>query len=283
MIESRALRIGLGTVQFGAHYGISNSTGKTASEEVSAILEFAANLTIQIIDTASGYGDAEKVLGKNDIKNFRVVSKFLPPSQKGTIQNQFSSSLQDLGVASLYGYMAHRPLDVLNDPAQWLELLRLKEKGLIAKIGFSLNAPSELDGLLAHEMRPDIVQVPFNYFDNRFYNHFARLKEIGCEIHTRSTFLQGLFFVSPENLHEFFKPVKPVIKDLQKKYGDLLPLYLLKYVHDQPLVDCVIVGTETVEQLRSNLKFLNLSTALPEFKISVPDEILMPMYWPKTN
>jgi aryl-alcohol dehydrogenase-like predicted oxidoreductase len=282
-MDNRAFKLGLGTVQFGTHYGISNSNGKTAKEEVTSILEFAKKSNINIIDTASGYGEAEKVLGKNDIGDFRVISKFLPPHEGQPIELQLKNSLQDLRVAQLYGYMAHRPSDVFKNPAQWKELKKYKEEGLIQKIGFSLNAPSEVDNFLALKLIPDIVQLPFNYFDDRFNSYFLRLKDFGCEIHTRSAFLQGLFFVNPDTLGDFFEPVKSIIKNLQAQYKDSLPLHLLKYVHDHELIDCVIIGTETVDQLRANLQFISLTSSLPSLAYSLPDAVLMPMFWPKTN
>ena len=187
-------KIGVGSVQFGIPYGVSNSHGQTTSAEVNKILNYANRSGIKIIDTASAYGNAEEVLGFNDLNNFKIISKFMPKEENNSIRFQLKTSLEKLNVDSLYGYLAHRPLSLLDNRKQWEELLVLKQENKVRKIGFSLNEPKELDLLLNRGMMPDLIQVPYNYFDNRFKDILIDLKAKGCEIHTRSAFLQGLFF-----------------------------------------------------------------------------------------
>ena len=55
-------KLGLGTVQFGQAYGISNRRGQVSAEEAAAILTLAAEAGIRLLDTAANYGDAETVL-----------------------------------------------------------------------------------------------------------------------------------------------------------------------------------------------------------------------------
>ena len=43
-------KLGLGTVQFGLSYGISNNSGKTSEKEVQKILNFAETNNINIQD-----------------------------------------------------------------------------------------------------------------------------------------------------------------------------------------------------------------------------------------
>ena len=121
-------KIGLGTVQFGLDYGISNKSGRTNSEEVSKILQYASENDIDTLDTASAYGEAEKILGENNLDGFRVISKFMPPNEKETIRVQLQQSLEKLKQKNIYGYLAHRPMDVLENPNQWDELLKAKEE-----------------------------------------------------------------------------------------------------------------------------------------------------------
>src|SRR5579863_5278613 len=70
-------RLGIGTVQFGQAYGVSNTNGQVARADVKLILELAARSGIGLLDTAVNYGEAESVLGGNDLKPFRIVSKTL--------------------------------------------------------------------------------------------------------------------------------------------------------------------------------------------------------------
>lgn len=278
-------KLGLGTVQFGTPYGISNSSGQTPPDEVSRILDVAVRSKIRVLDTASAYGNAELVLGKNDLSRFRIISKFMPPEKEERIEHQLIQSLKHLNSDSLAGYLAHRPMALLEDPAQWEELLDFREKGRVNKIGYSLNEPSELEKLLEAGFKPDLVQVPFNYLDRRFASYISDLTEAGCEIHTRSTFLQGLFFMKPEELNGFFEEARPVLRSLQNEI-ESLPGALLRFVLDQPFVDVVIIGVETARQLKKNLESLKSVVSgrlLPDLEKPLPEEILMPSKWPSKD
>lgn len=273
-------KIGIGSAQFGIPYGISNVKGKTTSEEVLKILNLAENLGIYTLDTAAAYGDAEDVLGKYNLSKFMVVSKFMPPENEQKISNQLFSCLTKLKTTSIYGFLAHRPLNLNNNPWQWDELKELRSEGLIRKIGFSLNEPSELDALLTKGIIPDLIQVPFNYFDRRFVGQMIKLKERGCEIHTRSSFLQGLFFADMKKLSTYFDEVKPIIKSMQESIA-FLSGSLLRFVIEQPFIDKVIIGVENSNQLLVNLETIEQSSELPELINHVPEKILLPSKWPQ--
>lgn len=272
-------KIGLGSVQFGIPYGVSNVDGQTTKEEVQTILELAIKNDVKLIDTASAYGEAEEVLGCFDLSQFNVVSKFMPSSEKGTLEKQFELSLQRLNLKSLYGYLAHRPLDVIENPSQWETLQKLKQEDKLKKIGFSLNTPNELENLISEGFIPDLVQVPYNYFDRRFENSMIELKKNGCEIHTRSTFLQGLFFMNTKELSSFFNEVKPYLNKLQK--NDLLAKSLLKFSLNKSFIDKVIIGVENSIQFLDNLNMTSEVENLQDFDYNFSNKILMPMFWPK--
>ena len=273
-------KIGLGTVQFGLSYGISNSKGQTSPYEVKNILKRAKHNKIDVLDSASAYGNAEEVLGQNDLQEFKVVSKFVPPSSGESVALQLEQSLRNLSLEKLYAYLAHRPSDLLKHPEHWEELNAFKEAGKILKIGFSLNEPHELEELLNNGFEPDLVQVPYNYFDRRFENGIVKLRRNGCEIHTRSTFLQGLFFMDPEDLGIFFDQIKPLLIELQKKRS-MLPGQLIKFVIEKPFIDKIILGIETEKQLKENINSIEPAMSLPPLKQMISDELLIPSKWPK--
>ncbi|SDR69495.1 aldo/keto reductase [Gramella sp. MAR_2010_147] len=275
MLESK---IGLGTVQFGMAYGISNKNGQTSNAEVAQILKLAKDNNILILDSASAYGNSEEVLGENDLSCFNIISKFMPPKDGRSILIQFEESLKSLGVNSIYGYLAHRPLNLIENPSRWAELSKIKSSNRVQKIGFSLNEPSELSYLLEKNLIPDLVQVPYNYFDRRFENEIIKLKQLGCEIHTRSTFLQGLFFMSPEDLSDFFDEIKPSLGQLQKI--STLNGALLRFVLEKDFVDKTIIGVENVNQLKDNIKSIQNTSALPDLENHINEDILIPSRWP---
>lgn len=276
-------KIGLGSVQFGMDYGISNHSGITTIDEVRKILSISRLNGIDIIDTAIEYGSSQQVLGQFNLNKFKVISKFYLNENEKTISRQLKSSLQLLSLDTLYGYLAHRPLSIIENPRLWDELLKFKDLGFIKKIGFSFNEVFEIEQILNAGFEPDIIQVPYNYFDQRFENYMVDLKGNGCEIHTRSTFLQGLFFCNINELNSFFNEVKPLISELQNFEEDLAG-NLLRWVCEKEFVDKVIVGVNNSIQLKNNIKSLKTffeRNTMPSFEIPISDEILMPSKWPK--
>jgi aryl-alcohol dehydrogenase-like predicted oxidoreductase len=274
------LKLGLGTVQFGLPYGISNSTGQTSSSEVNKILKTASEHGVTVLDTASAYGNAEEVLGKNELQEFSVISKYINPSPGKSIEQQLQQSLQHLQIKKLYGYLAHRPTEIISNKEQWKKLKELQQQELIEKVGFSLNTTEELKELLNKNFIPDLIQVPYNYFDNRFESLMIELKEKGCEVHTRSAFLQGLFFKDINTLPSFFDAVKPLIKRVQQQTTNISGA-LLHFVTTKPFIDKVIIGVENAQQLLINIRDLKLGIELDKNATTIPEQILVPSNWPK--
>src|SRR6056297_3116795 len=203
-------KIGLGTVQFGTDYGISNSGGKVSLEEISKIMDLFKRNGGRILDTASAYGTSEEVLGKFDLSGFDVVSKWLPPAEGESMRKLLNVSLSKLKINKLYGYLAHQPQYLFDNPGIWQQVVQLKSEGRVDKIGVSLNRPEELDTLKDLGIVPDLIQVPYNYFDRRFEWVCREFKQKGGEVHTRSAFLQGLFFVPVKKLPPHFDDVKDI-------------------------------------------------------------------------
>ncbi len=274
-------KLGLGSVQFGLPYGISNKGGQVPLSEVGSILNTAQHFGINTIDTAFVYGNAEAVLGTFEMNRFEVVSKFMPSAQYGEVSKQFSNTLADLKVNGIYGYLAHRTEDVFRNPDQWEVIKNLKQAGKVQKIGFSINSLAELELILNWSELPDLVQLPFNYFDNRFVDAMKYLKEKGVEIHVRSVFLQGLFFLSPDSLIDYFSAFRKELQKLRDVAGNQLAPALLKYVVQKEYVDVAIVGIQTAVQLEEIIKHLELAPDLPGILTRFEEEILMPSNWPK--
>jgi aryl-alcohol dehydrogenase-like predicted oxidoreductase len=274
-------RIALGTVQFGLDYGISNTGGKPPKQEIEAILNLALESKIELLDTANAYGEAEQVIGELNSNRFDIVTKFLPESQNGLFENQFHDSLHKLNTENVYGLLAHRPMDVVDHPEIWDKMKAQKDKQKVKKIGFSFDRPEEYYAVIEESFYPDIVQVPFNYFDDRFIDIIKELKVKGCEIHTRSAFLQGLFFTNLSQLSSFFDDVKEIISELQKIHGQLLAAALLRFVLDNEYIDKVVIGVQNRIQLQNILDSLLNAPKIESLNKNVNNKILQPSLWPK--
>jgi len=227
--------------------------------EAIEVLKLASKSNIDLIDTAYAYEDSESIIG-NFIKEnngFKIVSK-LPKSCKKDIESIFSSSLMRLNSKEIYGYLVHDFKMFRQNPTIWDDLKELKEKGLIKKIGFSLYYPDELDYLLEKKIDMDLIQFPYNVFDRRFERYFNSLKENDIEIHTRSVFLQGLFFLTDEQLDannlKMAKKEVGKLRDISKKQNIPLNALCLCFVLNNPLVDNVIIGIDSLVQFKNNLE-----------------------------
>lgn len=198
------MKLALGTVQFGIPYGVANTDGKVDLVEAKKIIKFAKIVNIDTIDTAIAYGSSEKCLGEIGVNNFNVITK-LPevPADYGNLEtwinNNVEASISKLRIPSIYGLLLHRPEQLLDKDKKdfWLILKNLKDKGFLKKIGFSIYSPDELDRLW-DIYKPDIVQSPFNVFDQRIKNSgwLDIMSKENIEVHARSIFLQGLLLMN---------------------------------------------------------------------------------------
>lgn len=248
----------LGTVQFGVNYGINNTEGQVPLMEVCEILKIAKKNEIETLDTSSGYGESERVLGmamKSSGTQFKIVSKY--PRSIKTVADSFIDSISNLGVDHLYGYLVHHFDFYLEKPSQFDEMRHLKETGKIEKIGFSLYSVKELEYLMNNNVEFDILQFPYNIFDRQFEPYMQMLVEKGVEIHTRSAFLQGLFFRNPESLPDKIKPLRPYLEVLHaycKEKGVSIEQLSLGYVINNPYVKGNLIGVDNHHQLVNNIE-----------------------------
>lgn len=277
----------LGTVQFGVDYGISNNLGKTSPNEVRKILDYAKKSGINSIDTAYSYGESEKILGESDISAFEVISKYPEINENFGCNNYLSSSLDNLRSKNIYGYIAHNPKVLFNYPKAWDFFKEKKDEGIIKKIGFSLYTPQELDKLLEMGFIPDLIQIPYNIIDRRFEYFFEDLKKLNVEIHARSAFMQGLFFIDNNSLNSFFDPIKNILSEFDRicKSSEEKISVLLNFSLHNNYIKKVVIGINNLTQLIQNINLIEDNFLLPNTLIkigdNIPEEVLLPYKWPK--
>jgi len=277
-------KLALGTAQFGLDYGISNERGKIPKEEVFEILEIALDNGIDTLDTASAYGDSEEVIGEfieRRGSDFKIITKI-----NGL--KEFGESLRRLNVEQVYGCLIHSFEEFQKRPGIWEELKKLREDGKVGKIGFSLYHPSEVRELFEKNIVPDIVQIPFNIFDQRFKEVFSLLKGKNVEIHARSLFLQGLFFKDPNNLEGKFCKIRDKllkINSISKSKEIPVSALCLGFGELDENIKKIVVGVDSVENLKENLNYLEYEGGIKEVygeleKLQEDDEeIILPTTW----
>ena len=287
-------KIALGTAQFGMDYGINNKRGKIPKEEVFEILNEALKSGIDTLDTAYSYGESETVIGefiKEYKKKFKIVSK-LPKCNLQEVKKIFDSSLKRLNGNKLYGYMFHSFQNYVENPRIWDILKKLKADGKIEKIGFSLYFPYELECLLKNRIKIDIIQIPYNIFDQRFSPYFSELKNNGVEVHVRSVFLNGIVFKNPDELSIYFVKIKEKIKKFKRlsiKFDIPIVALCLNFAILNRFVDYVVVGIDNLENLKEivlSSNYLadveNILTYFSDF-IENDEKIILPFNWEKND
>lgn len=281
-------KIVLGTVQFGVNYGINNTTGQVTPEEVCKILTIASEKGINTLDTSSAYGTSEQALGKalrETGLHFNIVSKY--PKSVLSVRDTFTKSLQNLGVNSLYGYLVHHFEFYQEQPVIFDEMRKLKEEGLIQKIGFSLYNPQQLQYLLDRNVQFDILQFPYNIFDRQFEPFMEQLYKANVEIHTRSAFLQGLFFKDTNTLSEKLMSLKPYLDNLHQycdRQGMTVEQLAFGYVLANEYVKGALIGVDNHQQLEKNInvscvKLSNKDIVFIKSINIVEQELLNPVNW----
>ncbi len=279
------MKLALGTVQFGLDYGISNKEGKVSYDEIEKILDFASQNGITTIDTASLYGCSEEVLGRFDLSDFDVITKTVKIDKTlDRIENfekfkeAFFASQKKLGYIQLHGLMFHEVNDLLSNQgmALWDLFEDFKEKEYVRKIGVSVYSPQQLEEVL-DKFDIDIVQFPLNVFDQRFLYLLPDLKTRNIEIHTRSTFLQGLIFMNINNVNSYFEPIKPILKMLP---DDRLN-FALNFVKNIPEIDKIVVGITSKSELEQIYLSYNQKISTIDFsKYKIDDEkFINPANW----
>lgn len=287
------MKLGIGTVQFGMNYGLTNHTGKTSMIEAGKILETALKNGIQIIDTAKAYGNSEEILGKllPASNTFKLITKIpgitTQTNVSEVLKNHFYDSLNKLNQPSLYGLLLHHAKDLLSVNGDEIHdvILSLKEKGYIKKFGISVYEEEDIERI-REKYHIDLVQLPISIFDQRFNQsgYLKKLHESGIEIHARSIFLQGLLLEDPKKLPSFFDPIKKDIiffqNEMKKEHISLVEA-ALNFVVNIDEVDHVIIGVNDSTQLEEIL--LSLNKKLKDYDFShfaiQNEHYIKPMNW----
>jgi len=286
-----ANRLALGTVQFGLRYGVANTSGQVSPDEVTAILQQARVGGVDTLDTAVAYGESEQRLGEIGVEGWRVVSKLpaMPSDPKdvgGWVEEAVECSLRRLNIDCLYGLLLHRPQQLLEPSGEELHaaLVKLKDKGLVEKIGVSIYDPEELDRLWPR-FQLDLVQAPFNILDRRIETSgwLTRMRQAGTEVHVRSVFLQGLLLMETDRRPKKFDRWQ-LLWDRWNQWlieQALTPVQAcLGFAMSRPEVDRVVVGVDNRRQLGEIISAAETRVpALPTMLKTDDMDLINPSRW----
>ncbi len=285
------MKLALGTAQFGLSYGIANGTGQVSRVEAKKIFDFAVFQGIDTIDTAIAYGDSEACLGELGVSDMKVVTK-LPPlpdlydDVKQWDSPQVLESIGRLGCHKIYALMLHRSSDLLGSSGKQLyrAMSRLKEDHLVNKIGVSIYSPVELETIWSR-FTLDIVQAPFNIIDQRILTTgwLHRLQNEGVELHTRSSFLQGLLLIPRKSIPLKFSKWNALWdrwSDWMIKSDISAAKVCLDFVQSFNQIERIVVGADNLVQFYQVVSLANEPPRLEFPNIICDDEKLInPVNW----
>ncbi len=299
-------KLTLGTVAFGLDYGISNTGAKPAGSDSFTVMSEALNAGINSLDTARGYGNAEELIGdflatRKEYKKTTITTKFRISkehliSKDRLYKEVFDSvraSLRYLKLPKLPFCLFHMPEGLpVEDILKTLPglLNDLKHEALIDVSGVSVYHPDQVEWLIPFR-EIQALQVPMNLFDNRLIQK-GLLKRMALEnkaVFIRSVFLQGLFFMDPDQLKGNLTNAAPYLvrlRELAATAGMSVAQLAFSYIKDREEVTSIVFGAVTPEQVRQNIHFLrygrldeNIKSAIEKEFGTVPENILMPGSW----
>ncbi|MCG3771441.1 MAG: hypothetical protein JW384_02627 [Nitrosomonadaceae bacterium] len=284
-------RLALGTVQFGAPYGIANQIGQVSRSEAAAILDYAVTAGLDTLDTAIAYGESEQRLGEIGVEQWQIITKLPAVPEFCTdvhawVQSSVLGSLERLRTPKLYGLLLHCGQQLFGPHGNDLyrALVAIKDEGKVEKVGVSIYAPSELEALWPNHQF-DLVQAPFNVMDRRLATSgwLAWLHEAGIEIHVRSVFLQGLLLMNPSSRPSTFNRWQPLWQEWDRWLSEqaLSPLQAcLGFVLAHPEIDRVVVGVDSLMQLKGIIANAQMPTVeMPGTLVSEDIDLINPSRW----
>ncbi|MFA0357233.1 aldo/keto reductase [Vibrio breoganii] len=310
-IHTGTKRLSLGTAQLGLDYGINNTTGRPDKNAAHYLLSHAVHAGVQYIDTARAYGQSEKVIGQwlqqGWVGRATVITKLSPlvhlneTSLEGDIRASVIDSIKqsciDLKLDTLDVLMLHRAEQVESfRGVVWQTLKEMMSEGIISELGVSVQSPKELEMVLRFDEITHI-QLPFNILDSRWDYLTAKVLEQKARrkliVHARSVLLQGLLVSTELELwkranvtspHAFWEWLDKSVRNYNCVSVDEL---CIRYVNSIPWIDTLVIGCETIEQLKSNMATINravfeaneIEGILSERPSNIEDKVINPALW----
>jgi len=253
------MKLVLGSAKLGMDYGLFNNK-KIKPEEFKRIEKLVFKSKINFIDTATSYGDSEKVIGNSKLKNLNIITKIKLPRKKNIyikdwVLKEISKSLKKLRINKIYGVMIHDYKDLLGKYGKnyLITLQELKKKKIIKNIGVSIYDPQDIKKIWKF-WKPDIVQVPFNIIDNRILETgwLNTLKKFKVKIFARSVFLQGILINEDRfsNMNKNYTILLNKFKDWCYKNNISLLQACLHFVKQFKKIDYLVIGFDNYNKLK---------------------------------
>jgi myo-inositol catabolism protein IolS len=291
--------IGVGTWQFGGEWGKDFQQA-----EVDAILAQAAELGVNLIDTAECYGDhlAEELVGRaiqGQREKWVLATKFghkfnasfqrdnvFEPDQ---VQEQLEQSLRALRTDYIDLYQFHSGTDALFEtPGLWEKLREWVAAGTIRHLGISVSKKnaSIRQADRASEVGAETIQTVYNRIERDSEKEIlpsCLRQNLGvlARVPLASGFLSGKYTSGSQFASTDVRAVwqsdrerRFLAEQAQQVKGEVPPgvpmaQWALAWCLQHPAVSCVIPGSKNVEQVQANAQAADLPSVAGDHPLAV--------------
>ncbi|MCS7083641.1 MAG: aldo/keto reductase [Aquificaceae bacterium] len=265
----------IGTANFGLSYGIACGK-KLPKEEIKQILSLAKASGIYRVDTAKAYGEALEILGELLSEEFLIISKLAPKSKEELLED-LKLSLKKLRRRRVDYLLLHKP-SLVKEKGVVDGLYRALEEGLVKSVGVSVYHSWEVE-LFSEYFESFSVELPLSVYDQRFKKELDTYVKMGLEVFARSVFLQGAVFLKslPPWLEALSKPNER-LREIANNLGISLECLCLGFVLSHSQLSGIVIGVDSVFQLKKNLDCKELDIDLSEFA-QTDERLILPYLW----
>lgn len=257
-------KLSLGTVQFGLDYGVANQEGKPNQKKVNDIIDYVISKNINCFDTAQAYGDSEVVLGEaiKNTQNLFIISKLESKLFQNSLEHYVTTSIRKLNISKLYALLLHDSEMLYTwDNSSSTLIKKLKEEKKIKYFGVSIYSDNDFKLAIKND-DIDLIQVPFNLFDQRaiYNNWFEDAITHNKLIFVRSIYLQGLLLMEIDLLPKHLEKARPYIEQLErvcKRLNISKNQLALSFVNTMAKNSILLFGCDNLEQAKQNLENFN--------------------------
>lgn len=246
-------------------YGYSSSKKRTKPFD---FLEYVFHNGLKWIDTSPRYNKAEKVIGQfikhnylNTKPSINISTKVdgLIPSNRKTpliIKESVERSLENLNIDCIkILYLHQNEEEIISDNYVLEGLCDVMNLGLVESVGTSVYSLEELNATSLKDYVYKYVQVPANITDTSFIINASKTK---LKVVSRSVFLQGVI-ANPQAIDRkipdylYLKKYISSVMEMMSCSHQQLPDYMLAFMLKFERLSQVIVGTNSLENLKSML------------------------------
>ncbi len=206
----------------------------------------ALNMGVNHIETAIGYGNSEKYLGKALLSEkwqrsqFHITTKIVPTRDVGIIESSIDKSLENLNIdyldcLAIHGINTREHLEITYDGIK--AIYKVMDDGRVRHIGFSTHGP--LDLILA-TINTDLFQ-----FINLHYYYFFQHNATAIELAHQKD--MGIFIISPADKGGRLYTPSPTLQHLCQPFSPLELNY--RFLLSDPRITTLSVGPANPKEL----------------------------------